>query len=380
MQSRSSSNYKGIDISHWDGTIDFDKVKYDGVKIVYIKATQGESYVDPHFVINAINAKKSGLLTGYYHYFTAISEEGAINEAIHFVETIKDYPWDCRLAIDIEEVNNLDGYTLSNLCRIFLEKVQSLTKSDVVIYTYASFITSHLKSYLNVYPLWIAEYGVKSPRSNKIWNNWIGFQYSNNGHISGVSSSVDLDEFTKEILLVPEVKDRTHANPSDKHISNNKDIHNDSDTDTNKDVDKPKNKSKEKTKSRNKDISKSKDKNKDKNKDTDKHNDKTCIKYKVKPGDNLTYIAERFHTTVSSIVKINHIKNPNIIYIGQVLKICKYDYTTHDETEKIIKYRVRPGDTLSYLAEKFNTTVEHIVELNHIRNPNIIYVGQILKI
>lgn len=376
MQSRSSSNYKGIDVSHWVGSIDFDKVKNDKIKIVYIKATQGESYVDPHFVINAINAKKSGLLTGYYHYFTAVSEDGAINEAIHFVETIKDYPWDCRLAIDIEESNNLDGYTLSNLCRIFLEKVKSLTKSDVVIYTYTSFITSYFKNYLDVYPLWVAEYGVNTPRSNDIWNTWIGFQYSNNGHISGVYSEVDLDEFTKEILLVPEVKDKTHDSNSDKHISNHNDTHHDDHTNK----DKSKNKPKEKTKGRDKDRSKSKDKSKDKDKYADKHNDNTCIKYKVKPGDNLTYIAERFHTTVSSIVKINHIKNPNIIYIGQVLKICKYDYTTHDETEKIIKYRVRPGDTLSYLAEKFNTTVEHIVELNHIRNPNIIYVGQILKI
>lgn len=358
MQSRSSSNYKGIDVSHWDGSIDFDKVKDDGIKIVYIKATQGEFFVDPHFVTNAKNAKKSGLLTGYYHYFTAVSEDGAINEAIHFVDTIKNYPWDCRLAIDIEESNNLDGYTLSNLCRIFLEKVKSLTKSDVVIYTYTSFITSYLKTYLDVYPLWIAEYGVNTPRSNDIWNTWIGFQYSNNGHIAGLSSEVDLDEFTKEILLKTELKDKTHTSTSDKHNSEHKDIH------SNTNEDKPKDRHKSKDKAKN------------------KYSDNTCIKYKVKPGDNLTYLAEKFKTTVSSIVKMNHIKNPNIIYIGQVLKICKYNYTTHDEIEKekIIKYRVRPGDTLSYLAEKFNTTVDHIVELNHIRNPNIIYVGQILKI
>lgn len=94
--------------------------------------------------------------------------------------------------------------------------------------------------------------------------------------------------------------------------------------------------------------------------------------YTVVAGDNLSSIAAKFNTTVSSICYLNNISNPNLIYAGQVLKI--------NETVSSISYTVAPGDNLSAIASKFNTTVSNLCSLNNINNPNLIYVGQVLKI
>ena len=94
--------------------------------------------------------------------------------------------------------------------------------------------------------------------------------------------------------------------------------------------------------------------------------------YTVVSGDNLSSIAAKFNTTVSNICSLNNISNPNLIYAGQVLKI--------NETSSNISYTVVAGDNLSTIASKFGTTVSNICSLNNINNPNLIYVGQVLKI
>lgn len=268
MQSRSSSNYKGIDVSHWDKTIDYNKVKQSRVKIVYIKATQGEALVDPFFKVNVQNAKKSGLFVGFYHYFTATTENKAKLEASHFVNTTKPYVCDCKMAIDIETNNNLNSSTLTTLCKVFLDEVKKLTGLDVVIYTYTSFAKENLNKSLSVYPVWIAHYNVNTPGDNGIWDRWIGFQYSEKGKVPGVSTDVDLNEFTNEILL-------NNSTPIKKTVVI---------------------------------------------KDTP-IKPKTHTSYIIKKGDTLSQIADKFNTNVESLVKLNNIKNPNLITPGQILRI-----------------------------------------------------------
>lgn len=216
MQSRNSSNYKGIDVSHWSGNIDYKSVLESGVDIVYIKASEGKSYIDPMLHNNYINAKSQGLLIGFYHFFRASSESDAIAEAHHFVNTIKSYKSNCRLALDIEVNNGLNKSTITNLCIKFLEEVKKLTDIDVVIYTYTSFIKGNFNKKINIYPLWIAHYGVSTPDNNGIWDNWIGFQYSESGSVRGIPGKVDLDEFTSGILL----KDNDSFNEKSININN----------------------------------------------------------------------------------------------------------------------------------------------------------------
>ena len=104
--------------------------------------------------------------------------------------------------------------------------------------------------------------------------------------------------------------------------------------------------------------------------------------YTVQRGDTLSEIAQMFGTTVQEIVQINNIANPNLIFPGQVLKILTNSTVNASETRGAgsIIYTVERGNTLSQIAESYNVTVAHIVELNDIQNPNLIFPGEKLRI
>ena len=95
--------------------------------------------------------------------------------------------------------------------------------------------------------------------------------------------------------------------------------------------------------------------------------------YRVKYGDTLGEIANKFGTTVSALCAANGIYDPNLIYEGQVLKIANYNTTNVNGS-----YIVQSGDTLSAIASKLGTTVATLASLNRLANPDLIYVGQTL--
>lgn len=100
------------------------------------------------------------------------------------------------------------------------------------------------------------------------------------------------------------------------------------------------------------------------------------IEYIVKSGDTLSEIAEKYNTTYQKIAQDNNIENPNLIYPNQKLKI--YTNVSQETNETI--YIVKSGDTLSEIAQKFNTTYQKIAKDNNISNPNLIYPNQKLVI
>lgn len=102
------------------------------------------------------------------------------------------------------------------------------------------------------------------------------------------------------------------------------------------------------------------------------NNSKNYIEYIVKSGDTLSEIAEKYNTTYQKIAKDNNISNPNLIYPNQKLKI----YTNVSQGTNEIIYIVKKGDCLCNIAKKFNTTVEKIAKDNNITNVDFIYVNQ----
>ena len=100
------------------------------------------------------------------------------------------------------------------------------------------------------------------------------------------------------------------------------------------------------------------------------------IEYIVKSGDTLSAIAQKYNTTYQKIAQDNNIENPNLIYPNQKLKI----YTNVSQETKEIIYIVKSGDTLSEIAQKYNTTYQKIAKDNNISNPNLIYPNQKLVI
>lgn len=102
--------------------------------------------------------------------------------------------------------------------------------------------------------------------------------------------------------------------------------------------------------------------------------------YVVKSGDTLSYIALKFGTTVNNIAKLNNIKNPNLIFPGQRFVINSGTTFSSTSTSKTLFYKIKYGDTLSKIALKYNTSVSRIASLNRIQNPNLIYAGATIKV
>lgn len=97
------------------------------------------------------------------------------------------------------------------------------------------------------------------------------------------------------------------------------------------------------------------------------------VQYTVRPGNTLFGIAQFFQTSVNDILRYNNIQTPSSIMPGMVLTIPAGSAPNE-------YYVARPGDTLWSISQKYNTTIEEITGLNNLRNPNIIYPGQILKV
>lgn len=84
----SNVRYQGIDVSDWQGYIDYSEVKAQGIDIVYIKSSQGNNIKDPYFDVNYENAKANDLKVGFYHFLTASNTEEARQEATFFASVI----------------------------------------------------------------------------------------------------------------------------------------------------------------------------------------------------------------------------------------------------------------------------------------------------
>ena len=160
----SSVIYQGIDVSSWQGNIDFRAVKNSGIDIVYIKSSEGSSYIDPYFEQNYRNAKANGLKVGFYHYVTARNVEQAKSQANFFARVISGKQPDCRLAMDFESFGNLSVVEINEISKVFLETLTNATKREVVIYSNSYSARTILGSELAIYPLWVANYGVSEPR------------------------------------------------------------------------------------------------------------------------------------------------------------------------------------------------------------------------
>ncbi|MBO6243775.1 MAG: LysM peptidoglycan-binding domain-containing protein [Clostridia bacterium] len=108
--------------------------------------------------------------------------------------------------------------------------------------------------------------------------------------------------------------------------------------------------------------------------------DKQKLYYTVKKGDTLSQIALNYGTTVQNLVELNNIKNPNLIYIGQILRIETNANDTDTNEMGYHIYTVKRNDNLWNISKRYGVTVASIVNVNNIANPNLIYPNQRIRI
>lgn len=189
---------EGIDVSQWQGYIDFEAVERAGVRLVYIKASEGGSLVDPFFYRNYANAKNAGLSVGFYHYLKARGVGSARQEACHFVSVTEGLVPDGRLVLDLEDVAGLTAGEVNEIALAFLLGVEEYSNQSPAIYADAR-TAAVLDDTFTAWPLWIAQYGVDAPDTDHPWHDWAGWQYTDRGRVAGIQGNVDRDVFRPEI-------------------------------------------------------------------------------------------------------------------------------------------------------------------------------------
>ncbi len=195
----STPTLSGIDVSAWQGEIDWSAVRSSGVEVAMLRASEGETVVDSTFERNYAGAKSSGVAVGFYHFMTADTIAGAQRQADFFAQTIAGKEADCLLALDVGDAVSLSEEELTAVALAFLERVESRTGLRAMLYTDAWAARARFGAALARYPIWVANYGVSLPEANGKWTSWVGFQYSDQGEIDGIRGHVDLDRFTREI-------------------------------------------------------------------------------------------------------------------------------------------------------------------------------------
>lgn len=186
----------GIDISHYQGRIDWEKLTRSKdlrfpICFVFLKATEGGDLADETFPYNFEQAKEHGYVRGAYHYFLPKSD--ARKQADFFIRTVRLDEGDLPPVLDVETLNDVSPEQFKSAVRTWLEIVEAHYGIRPILYTSYKFKMRHLNdSVFNTYPYWIAHYYVDSVRYAGKWHFW---QHTDAGTVPGIDEEVDLDVF-----------------------------------------------------------------------------------------------------------------------------------------------------------------------------------------
>lgn len=192
----------GIDVSSYQGKIDWKKVKSmreDSVKITFafIKATEGVSSVDPYFQRNWREAPKAGIVCGAYHYF--IPRKPGLWQARFFLQTVKFEEGDLPPVVDVEDLSSQTPEKMRKELRDFISHVEKKTKVKPIIYSGLVFYRDYLKGHFDAYPLWIAHYYQPELKAGSD-TKWFFWQHSDRARITGINHVVDFNAFKGDSL------------------------------------------------------------------------------------------------------------------------------------------------------------------------------------
>lgn len=196
---------QGVDVSRWQGSIDWKAVKASGVDFAIVKATEGLDFTDPSFTPGRVHEMHAaGLMVSMYHFARPQPGRTGAQEAAHFLATVKKAGYgqrgDIPLVLDLESTKLSAPDTL-NFARAFTTAVRSATGRSPFIYTFPSFWIDTLGNPLDDLgcPLWIAHYGVKEPTVPRAWRFWTLWQTTDSGRAPGIRGPVDLNLYRREV-------------------------------------------------------------------------------------------------------------------------------------------------------------------------------------
>ncbi len=348
---------KGIDVSVYDPVVNWAKVRAQGYRFVYIRSSYGvsnnQTVKDTMFDSHWAGSKAAGMLRGPYHYLRAAQDGTA--QAADFLRIINLQQGDLPPALDLEEAYNQDASNAQFIknAELFLKKVKQELGITPMVYSRGSFLHEKVSqpngaapAWAKDYRMWVAHwtyaYGDNiKPIEEPGWSPYIFWQYSGEKeYLDGITNEfgapvpVDFDVFKGTL---EELYQLANATPP---------------------------------------VSKT---------------------YTVKAGDSLENIAKEFNLSLAELVNAN----PQILTPGTLLTIpapagagsgssgtsggsgsgtSGSGSGSGSGTTSATTYIVKAGDTLSAIAAKYGTTVKAIADFNHIQDPNLIFVNQVLQI
>lgn len=193
---------KGIDVSHFDGEVDFNYVVRDSIDFVYIKSSEGIDFIDPEFRKNWAGAKKAGLPAGVYHFYDPKVDPA--EQARFFSGLVKDIVKEMKLApvLDVEVLGDKSPEELQRDILTCLELIHKELGLKPTLYSFRVFINENLQSKeLTNYKLWVAEYEKMDTLIVEPWVNWSVWQYSEKGKVNGIKGDVDLNDMKENMLI-----------------------------------------------------------------------------------------------------------------------------------------------------------------------------------
>ena len=323
-----------IDISHHQPP---NKINYDElakqVKFVIIRTQYGSNLIDRHYKTHHREFQKRGIPTAAYAWVRGVSINDMEKEATDFYNRTKEFnPTFWFLDVEERSMNDMRAGV-----KAYQKKLRELGAKKVGVY-----IAHHLYKQFNIDvndfdAIWLPHYG----KNNGTVTSRPSYpcdlhQYTDRGRLKGYDGFLDLNRLTGTKPLSYFIGE---GNASAK------------------------------TKNTSKSTS-------------SKTTSSSVTTYTVKRGDTLSHIAKRFGTTVNELVRLNNIKNPNLIYVGQKLKVSRSASSKSTNSPKAQQYyTVKKGDTLSHIAVRYKTTVTNLVKLNpNIKNPNLIFPGQKIRV
>ncbi len=332
----------GIDVSRWKPDINWTVVRASGIRFAFLKATEGINYIDATFEPNWVNTKRVGILRGAYHYLRG--DQDANQQADLFLRVVKLEAGDLPPVLDVENIynENVSNQKMVATAEIWLKKVEQATGRLPIIYSAPYFLRDRMTrsmlgapSWSKKYTLWLANYVTNYhegalPIQPGSWSDWKFWQYTDKGIVSGINSNVDMNWFRGTL---DELYAFAGAQPTEPatHI--------------------------------------------------------------VQAGETIKSIAAQYGIAILDLLE----SNPDILQKGATLKIPEA-ITAQAQTNvpqdapspspadpvlpssNFVSYTVKPGDTLSAIATRHNSTVDKIVAENALPNANMISVGQVLRI
>lgn len=327
----------GIDVSTWQGNFNFKQASDEGVKFAIIRGAYNRSK-DNRFEEYYKNAKEAGLNVGVYQYSMATTVEEALAEA-KFLENnvLINKKFELPIYLDIEDNvhKNLTKSQVSDIAKAWLNYLEE-KGFFVGVYSNKSFLETYLNDNIRTdYSIWVAQWAAECTYEGPygMWQFGGETNLIRSNKVAGVVCDQD--------YMIVDYPSLIKARGMNGYGTSNNNSNGGLDGGSN-----------------------------------NNNNSDSTINYVVQQGDNLSSIAARYGTTYEAIAKLNGISNPNLIYPGQVLKIESSKGQGIDG--EAIYYTVKPGDNLSSIASKYGMSYQTLASINGISNPNLIYPGQVL--